>query len=45
MQFVELKIDISSDNSSCWLRHPKVVLVYYFTCIIVIYHVQSLPFF
>ena len=44
MQFVELKIDISSDNSSCWLRHPKVVLVYYFTCIIVIYHVQSLPF-
>lgn len=36
MQFVELKIDISSDNSSCWLRHPKVVLVYYFTCIIVI---------
>ena len=45
MQFVELKIDISSDNSSCWLRHPKVVLVYYFTCFIVIYHVQSLPFF
>ena len=45
MQFVELKIDISSDNSSCWLRHPKVVLVYYFTCITVIYHVQSLPFF
>ena len=29
MQFVELKIDISSDNSSCWLRHPKVVLVYF----------------
>lgn len=45
MQFVELKIDVSSESSPHWLRHSKVILVYYFTCIIVIYHVQSLPFF
>ena len=45
MQFVELKIDASSESSPCWLRHSKVILVYYFTCIIVIYHVKFLPFF